>query len=239
LAFDGAATAEGIYRGMSELAREVGLKLVGGDTTAAPAHGSISLALLGSSDLRPKPRSAVAAGCAIAVTGELGGAEPDVPDTWRFSIDVAKSWEEVFFTSLTRSTRKISLRSAIVMSPNRVGTFDILLGLLRRGLGGASGTGEQFVSWIHYEDFIGTLGRMRRVPGVMRRHPRSDIRRQAYIVASRLARTSQGVYESEFGRATRRCDVSRATRREPSDCGAGCGETEELVDPSADLIAAV
>ncbi|HEV2879101.1 MAG TPA: TIGR01777 family oxidoreductase, partial [Candidatus Eremiobacteraceae bacterium] len=87
-------------------------------------------------------------------TGELGGAEPDVPDTWRFSIDVAKSWEEAFFKSSTSRTRKIALRSAIVMSPSRGGAFDILLGLVRRGLGGASGDGKQFVSWIHDEDFV-------------------------------------------------------------------------------------
>jgi uncharacterized protein len=28
-------------------------------------------------------------------TGELGGSEPDAPRTWRFSIDVAKSWEDL------------------------------------------------------------------------------------------------------------------------------------------------
>jgi NAD dependent epimerase/dehydratase family enzyme len=27
-------------------------------------------------------------------TGTLGGAEEGVPDTWRFSIDVAKAWEQ-------------------------------------------------------------------------------------------------------------------------------------------------
>ncbi len=27
------------------------------------------------------------------VTGILGGSEPDAPDTWRFSIDVATTWE--------------------------------------------------------------------------------------------------------------------------------------------------
>jgi len=40
------------------------------------------------------------------------------------------------------------------MSPDRGGVFDVLLGLVRRGLGGASGTGEQFVSWIHDTDFV-------------------------------------------------------------------------------------
>lgn len=50
-------------------------------------------------------------------TGELGGREQNVPSTWRFSIDVATSWEEAFFCWSTRGTRKIALRSAMVMSP--------------------------------------------------------------------------------------------------------------------------
>jgi uncharacterized protein len=91
-------------------------------------------------------------------TGELGGDEPDAPDTWRFSIDVAKSWEDAFFSSQTPAmTRKIALRSAMVMSPDPDGIFDTLLGLVRRGLGGASGSGKQFVSWIHDHDFLRSL----------------------------------------------------------------------------------
>ena len=31
-------------------------------------------------------------------TGELGGGEPGAPDTWNFSIGVAKAWEEAFFS---------------------------------------------------------------------------------------------------------------------------------------------
>lgn len=87
-------------------------------------------------------------------TGELGGNEQDVPSTWRFSIDVAKHWEECFFAANTPHTRKIALRSAMTMSPNRGGIFDVLLRLVRFGLGGASGSGQQFVSWIHEEDFV-------------------------------------------------------------------------------------
>src|SRR6185437_14634761 len=30
-------------------------------------------------------------------TGELGGNEPGAPETWNFSIHVAKSWEKAFF----------------------------------------------------------------------------------------------------------------------------------------------
>ena len=86
-------------------------------------------------------------------TGEFGGHEPGVPETWRFSIEVARSWEEAFFSASTPRTRKIALRSAVVMSPQRGGAFDILLRLVRFGLGGAVGSGQQYVSWIHDADF--------------------------------------------------------------------------------------
>ena len=90
-------------------------------------------------------------------TGEIGGQEPNAPSTWRFSIEVATSWEDAFFSSLTPATRKIALRSAMVMSPDRGGVFDTLLTLVRFGLGGASGSGEQFVSWIHDCDFLRSI----------------------------------------------------------------------------------
>lgn len=87
------------------------------------------------------------------VTGVIGGNEPGAPDTWNFSIDVATSWEAAANAIETRRTRKVLMRSAIVMSPDRGGPFDILLNLVRFGLGGSSGDGRQFVSWVHDEDF--------------------------------------------------------------------------------------
>jgi uncharacterized protein len=87
-------------------------------------------------------------------TGELGGNEPDVPETWRFSIDVARQWERSFFASNTSRTRKIALRSAMVMSVEPGGVLEVLLRLVRFRLGGAWGSGLQFMSWIHEEDFL-------------------------------------------------------------------------------------
>jgi NAD dependent epimerase/dehydratase family enzyme len=55
--------------------------------------------------------------------------------------------------TLTPATRLVLMRSAITMSPDRGGPFDVLLGLVRRGLGGTAGHGRQYVSWIHDEDF--------------------------------------------------------------------------------------
>jgi uncharacterized protein (TIGR01777 family) len=87
-------------------------------------------------------------------TGRLGGSEPDAPDTWRFSIDVATAWERACGEVQTPHTRKVLLRSAMVMSPDRGGVFDVLLGLVRRGLGGTAGDGRQYVSWVHDRDFV-------------------------------------------------------------------------------------
>jgi uncharacterized protein (TIGR01777 family) len=87
-------------------------------------------------------------------TGVIGGDEPDAPDTWRFSIDVATAWEQALDAEDVGATRKVALRSAMVMSPSTGGIFDTLLGLVRRGLGGTSGDGRQYLSWIHDADFI-------------------------------------------------------------------------------------
>eukprot|EP00026_Physarum_polycephalum_P011798 Phypoly_transcript_12042.p1 GENE.Phypoly_transcript_12042~~Phypoly_transcript_12042.p1 ORF type:complete len:386 (+),score=67.65 Phypoly_transcript_12042:77-1159(+) len=86
-------------------------------------------------------------------TGELGGNEPNVPDTWHFSIDVARKWEEAFNSCHTPSTRKVMLRSAMVMSPDPGGVFSVFSWLVRMGLGGKNGSGKQYISWIHGEDF--------------------------------------------------------------------------------------
>jgi NAD dependent epimerase/dehydratase family enzyme len=74
-------------------------------------------------------------------TGRLGGDEPGAPDTWRFSIDVARTWERTFDEAETPATRKVAMRSAMVMSPGRGGIFDTLLTLVRRGLGGTAAGG--------------------------------------------------------------------------------------------------
>jgi uncharacterized protein (TIGR01777 family) len=90
-------------------------------------------------------------------SGLLGGDEPAAPSSWRFSIDVARAWEQVFDEAVTPATRKVALRSAMTLSPDPGGVFDTLLGLVRRGLGGTAGNGRQFISWVHYEDFVAAV----------------------------------------------------------------------------------
>jgi len=87
-------------------------------------------------------------------TGILGGQEPDAPETWRFSTEVATSWERALDEAVVPATRKVKLRSAIVMAALPGGPFDMLLRLVRFGLGGRAGDGRQYVSWIHEKDFV-------------------------------------------------------------------------------------
>ena len=87
-------------------------------------------------------------------TGRIGGDEADAPASWRHSIDIARAWEGAQADAATPATRKVAMRAAIVMSPDRGGIFDVLLGLVRRGLGGTIAGGRQWMSWIHERDFV-------------------------------------------------------------------------------------
>ena len=91
-------------------------------------------------------------------SGEFGGHEAiatnrRASDTWSFSVKVATDWEAAFFSAFTPGTRKVVMRSAVVMSPDPGGAFAILLNLVRFSLGGRQGNGRQFVSWVHALDF--------------------------------------------------------------------------------------
>jgi uncharacterized protein len=90
-------------------------------------------------------------------SGLLGGNESGAPSSWKFSIDVARAWEAAFNAAVAPRTRKVTLRSALTLSPDPGGIFDTLLGLVRWGFGGSAGDGRQFVSWIHEEDFVRAL----------------------------------------------------------------------------------
>jgi uncharacterized protein (TIGR01777 family) len=90
-------------------------------------------------------------------TGIMGGGEPGVPRYWDFSIRVAREWEQALADADTPRTRRVAMRSAMVMSPDRGGIFDTLLTLVRRGLGGRAGDGRQYVSWVHDTDFVNAV----------------------------------------------------------------------------------
>ena len=77
------------------------------------------------------------------VDGEIGND---------FSINVALSWEKAFFKTETPNTLKTALRTSIVLGKNG-GALIPLKNLAKIGFGGKQGNGDQFLSWIHEEDF--------------------------------------------------------------------------------------
>lgn len=83
-------------------------------------------------------------------TGEIGGTREARDE---FSVDVACAWEAAFHETATPRTRKVALRTAMVLGLARNSVFPVLRRLVRFGLGGKMGSGHQYVSWIHEEDF--------------------------------------------------------------------------------------
>jgi uncharacterized protein len=77
-------------------------------------------------------------------TGEIGTG---------FSVGIALAWEKEFFEIEVPQTRRVALRTAMVMGPQEGGPFVIFHKLARLGLGGTLGSGRQMVSWLHDEDF--------------------------------------------------------------------------------------
>jgi hypothetical protein len=70
-----------------------------------------------------------------------------------FLVHIATEWERVFNEANTPRTRKVVLRSAMVLGQAKNSVLPNLLRLARLGLGGSLAGGRQFVSWIHQEDF--------------------------------------------------------------------------------------
>jgi uncharacterized protein len=88
---------------------------------------------------------------------EQAGSAGQSKEPWavrkNFISRVAVDWETAFFETETPRTRKVALRSGIVLSPTPGSVFAVLSNLTRLGLGGTQGSGRQFVSWIHESDF--------------------------------------------------------------------------------------
>lgn len=73
-----------------------------------------------------------------------------------FSMNICKSWEEEFFKGKNEETRKVALRTSIVLG-NNGGAFPKLKMITKLCLGGKQGRGNQMVSWIHIDDFCNAV----------------------------------------------------------------------------------
>ena len=94
-------------------------------------------------------------------------AEDRPQDEWTgepgagFSVGVAQAWEQEFFAAkVPGATRKLALRIGMVLANEAHTVFDVLRGLVKRGLGGTMGSGNQRVSWIHMDDLLESITRL-------------------------------------------------------------------------------
>ena len=69
-----------------------------------------------------------------------------------FSVEIARAWEAAFDACPAPATRKVALRTSIVLGPDG-GAFPVMARLARFGLCSPQGTGQQWISWLHIADF--------------------------------------------------------------------------------------
>ena len=71
-----------------------------------------------------------------------------------FSVGVAQSWEKALEESSVEGLRKVALRVSIVLGKDG-GAFPVMKRFAKLGLGGAQGPGNQWMSWLHIDDWVG------------------------------------------------------------------------------------
>jgi NAD dependent epimerase/dehydratase family enzyme len=154
-----------ILRSRVATTEELGRAVAGAATPPAVWINSSTATIYRHAEDRPQTES----------TGELGTG---------FSVSIAKAWEEAFFAAETPHTRRVAIRTAIVLGDGSA--LVPLLNLARFGLGGpqwdtpwfstrarrAAGTqhefrarwGRQRFSWIHLADVASAVDFLERAP---------------------------------------------------------------------------
>ena len=93
-----------------------------------------------------------------SATGFYGNAgdrfcEEALPSGPGFLAEVCRQWEEAFAALDLPDVRRVVLRLGPVLD-QKTGPFPAMLGVTRKFLGGAAGSGRQFLSWIHRDDAV-------------------------------------------------------------------------------------
>ena len=78
--------------------------------------------------------------------------ERDGEEGTGFSVDVCQQWERTFFSFGHPNLRQVALRTAIVLGANG-GALKPMVALVKLGVGGKQGKGNQMFSWVHIDDF--------------------------------------------------------------------------------------
>jgi uncharacterized protein (TIGR01777 family) len=101
---------------------------------------------------------------AVGFYGDTGDTACDehAPAGRNALADICRRWEAAFTAATVPETRKVTLRIGMVLGRDG-GALPVLRKLVKGYLGGAAGSGRQYVSWIHLADlvkmFLVTLGR--------------------------------------------------------------------------------
>ncbi len=74
-----------------------------------------------------------------------------------FSVDVAQSWEREFESINLQHIRKNILRTSFIFGSEPGGVYETMRKLVLLRLGGKMGNGEQYVSWLHTDDFCNII----------------------------------------------------------------------------------
>ena len=98
-----------------------------------------------------QPPEVLVSGSAIGFYGDSGDREltEESPAGEGFLSETCRAWEAEARRANTE--RVVLLRTGVVLSP-RGGALGVMAPVFRAGLGGALGSGTQWMSWIHLED---------------------------------------------------------------------------------------
>jgi uncharacterized protein (TIGR01777 family) len=102
-----------------------------------------------------KPPKAFVQASGVGYYGDTGdrAAEEDAPNGTDFPAEVCRQWEGTLEALDLPATRKAILRLGVVLGRDG-GALPLLEKLTRLFLGGAVGSGRQYLSWIHVADLV-------------------------------------------------------------------------------------
>ena len=105
--------------------------------------------------LSKQPPAVWVQGSAAGYYGNAGDrfCEEALPPGPGFLAEVCRLWEESFAALDLPGMRRVVLRLGPVLD-GKTGPLPVLLGLTRAFLGGAAGTGRQYLSWVHRDDAV-------------------------------------------------------------------------------------
>lgn len=124
------------------------------DTRAIPT-GNLCSALAATA-IKPK---VLLAASAIGVYGDRGDevlTEDSSPGTGFLAQDVAVPWERATQPAREAGIRVVNLRIGVVLTPDG-GALKQMLLPFRMGVGGKTGSGRQWMSWIALDDIVGSI----------------------------------------------------------------------------------